>query len=336
MDSRERIKTIIAGEKPDKTGFWLGNPDPKTWPILHDYFQTSTEKQLRVKLKDDFRWLCPDFLPSTYSERKGKGLFEVQDRKSFESGNPFADVRGISDIEDFDWPSVDDLDLTEILEVLKNAGPYYRASGFWSCFYHNAMDLFGMENYLVNMFTNPDLVNEVTKRICDFYLEANEMLFEKAGDEIDAFFFGNDFGTQEDLICGPEQFKKFIMPWFRKFTEQAKSHGYQVILHSCGAIHSVIDDLIDMGVDCVHPLQAKAKNMDSKTLARDFKGRIAFLGGIDTQDLLVNATPEEVKEDVRRVRADLSPNLIISPSHEALLPNIPPENVEAMAQAAQE
>ena len=153
---------------------------------------------------------------------------------------------------------------------------------------------------------------------------------------VDGFFFGNDFGTQVDLICGPDQFDEFIMPWFARFTRQAHDHGYQAILHSCGAIHKVIDRLIGAGVDCLHPLQARAANMDADTLARDFKGRIAFLGGIDTQDLLVNGTPEEVAADVRRVKELLGPRLIVSPSHEAILPNVAPANVEAMARAALE
>jgi uroporphyrinogen decarboxylase len=76
--------------------------------------------------------------------------------------------------------------------------------------------------------------------------------------------------------------------------------------------------------------------MGADVLARDFKGKIAFLGGIDTQDLLVNATPAGVKAEVRRVKELLGPRLIVSPSHEALLPNIPPANVAAMAEAALE
>ena len=151
---------------------------------------------------------------------------------------------------------------------------------------------------------------------------------------VDGFFFGNDFGTQQSLICGPRQFDRFIMPWFRKFVEQGQRHGYQVVLHSCGSIHGVIERLIEAGVDCLHPLQAKAANMDAETLARDFKGRIAFLGGIDTQHLLTRGTPEEVRADVRRVKRLLGPNLIVSPSHEAILPNVPPENVAAFAEEA--
>ena len=83
-------------------------------------------------------------------------------------------------------------------------------------------------------------------------------------------------------------------------------------------------------------IKAKAANMDAEILATDFKGKIAFLGGIDTQDLLVNATPDEVKADVRRVKELLGPRYIVSPSHEAILPNVPPENIQAMVEAAQE
>ena len=67
-----------------------------------------------------------------------------------------------------------------------------------------------------------------------------------------------------------------------------------------------------------------------------FKGKVAFVGGIDTQDLLTNATPQQVNADVRRVKELLGPNLVISPSHECLLPNVPPVNVRAMAEAALE
>ena len=60
------------------------------------------------------------------------------------------------------------------------------------------------------------------------------------------------------------------------------------------------------------------------------------VGGVDTQDLLVNGTPEEIRQDVRRIRKLLGPRLIVSPSHEAILPNVPAENVRAMAEAALE
>ena len=89
-----------------------------------------------------------------------------------------------------------------------------------------------------------------------------------------------------------------------------------------GAIHRVIPDLIDLGVDALHPLQARAANMEAKVLARDFKQRIVF-GGIDTQELLVRATPAEVKADVRRVQKLLGRRLIAVPSYEPSCPMCP-------------
>ena len=332
MTSRERVRTIISGQAADRCGFWLGNPHGDTWPIYHAYFGTSTRLELQQKLGDDYRWIPA----GVYRHPEGKRMFHIPGKTSHGTPGPFAQSRDAGEIETYEWPSPDDLDFEPTLEALRSAGDVYRASGMWAPFYHNVMDLFGMENYMANMYLNPELVHAVTDRVCEFYYEANARFFEAAGDVVDGYFFGNDFGTQIDLICGPAQFDTFIMPWFRRFTEQAHDYGYQVILHSCGSIYKVIDRLIDAGVECLHPLQARARNMDAETLAHDFKGRIAFLGGVDTQELLVHATPEEVKADVRRVKAHLGPCLIVSPSHEALLPNVPPENVQAMAEAARE
>ncbi len=335
MTSRERIRGIIAGKPVDRCGLWLGNPHPESWPALHAYFGTKTEEELRQKLGDDFRWICPQFFEGVYRDPKGGGMFDAGlNKKKHSQAGPLEGCEDLQEIEDFPWPNPDYLNFDECLSELRNAGDVYRASGFWTCFYHNIMDLFGMEDYMIKMYTHPEIIQAVTDHVCGFYYEANERFFAEAKGEVDGFFFGNDFGTQLDLICGPEQFDQFIMPWFARFTEQAHKHGYHSILHSCGAIHKVVDRLIAAGVDCLHPLQALAANMDAETLARDFKGRIAFMGGIDTQQLMVHGTPKDVEEDVKRVKNLLGPRLIVSPSHEALLPNVPPQNLEAMAKEA--
>jgi len=335
MNSRERIRAIIGGQSSDRCGLWLGNPYGDSWPGLHAYFGTKTEEELRLKLNDDFRWICPQFFPDAYRDPRGYGMFDAGlNKKQHGQAGPLADCEDPGELESFPWPNPDYLSFDTCLASLRSAGDVYRASGFWTCFYHNVMDLFGMESYMIKMYTNPDVVQAATDRVCNFYFEANERFFAAAGKEVDGFFFGNDFGTQLDLICGPAQFDQFIMPWFRRFTDQAHAHGYHAILHSCGAIHRVIDRLIDAGVDCLHPLQALASNMDADTLARDFSGRIAFMGGIDTQHLLVHGTPEDIHREVHRVKSLLGPRMIVSPSHEALLPNVPPRNLEAMAIAA--
>jgi uroporphyrinogen decarboxylase len=334
MTSRERIRTIVNGEAADRCGLWLGNPDAQTWPILHEHFGTSDGEELRRLLNDDFRWIAPW---SAYKHPEGKPMFDIRPTsQSLGAGGAFADCEDVDEVAAFEWPSLEHLDFTETLELLDTMGEVYRASGFWSPFFHQVADFFGMENYFVKMYTHPEVVHAVTRHLVDFYVQANARFFEAAGDRIDAFFFGNDFGTQQDLLVSPAAFDEFIFPYFRKLTEVGHAHGLQVILHSCGAIKRVIPGLIELGVDALHPLQALAADMDARTLAAEFKGRIAFIGGIDTQELLDHGTPEEVRDEVRRVKDLLGPAFVVSPSHEAILPNVPPENVRALAEAALE
>ena len=231
MNSRERLRAIIAGEPADRCGFWMGNPHDDTWPILHAYFGTQTEEELRLKLGDDLRWIRP----MTHEASIGRDrLFPIAGKKAHGTKGPFADTTDLAELEDYPWPTLDMVHFEDTLEALRGAGDVYRASGYWTPFYHNVMDLFGMEAYMMNMYLNPELVIAVTDRVCQFYYDANELFFAEAGDLVDGFFFGNDFGTQIDLICGPAQFDQFVMPWFRRFTEQGHRWGHQVILHSCG------------------------------------------------------------------------------------------------------
>ena len=337
MTSRDLLKDIIALKPGRRCGFWLGNPHPDTWPALHRFFGTATEEELRRKLGDDFRWVSPSFFPSTFARPGSKGIFGWSAGKtSHGQAGPLAAVEDPAEISAFDWPDPRALDFEDTLSALDAAGPHYRASGFWSPFFHDLMDLFGMEAYFVKMRTHPDVVAAATDKVCGFYHEANERFYDAAGDRVDAYFFGNDFGTQLDLMLGPDLFDRFILPWFQRLTGQARRRGLQVVLHSCGSIHRVIPRLIEAGVNGLHPLQAMAANMDAGRLARDFGGRIAFIGGIDTQRVLNLGNPDEVREEVRRVKSLLGPCLVVSPSHEAILPDVPPRNVAAMAEAAAE
>ncbi|MCF7911592.1 MAG: uroporphyrinogen decarboxylase family protein [Candidatus Cloacimonetes bacterium] len=331
MNSRERITRILAGEKADRCGFWLGNPHPDSWAGLHDYFGTSTEEELRLLLKDDFRWICPW---NAYQHPEGKPVFDMQrPGKTLSEGGVFADTINIDEVESFNWPQPEYLDFTGYKETLENAGDFYRAGGLWSPFFHEACDIFGMENYFLKMYTHPEVVHAVTQHLIDYYLAANRLCFEECGDLIDGFFFGNDFGSQHDILVSPALFTEFIYPYFRKLTELGKEYHKQIILHSCGSIFRVMNDLIALGVDAFHPLQAKAADMDADTLKQHFSGKVAFIGAIDTQDLLVNGSPDDVIKEVNRIKSVLGPSVVISPSHEALLPDVPPRNIEAMAKA---
>ena len=125
-------------------------------------------------------------------------------------------------------------------------------------------------------------------------------------------------------------FRKFVLPGFKRITDQARRFGLRVALHSCGSIYNVIPDLIEAGVEALHPIQAKAANMDAERLQREFGNDLCFIGGIDTQDLLKPRHSAGVRDEVRRIIDVFRTGIVISPSHEAILPDVPPANVEAM------
>ena len=339
MNGQERLQTIL-NHKSDHCGFWHGCPNPASTDTLFRAFDVKDDFELGVKLGSSCRWIQPEAF-DMYRHPENKPMFDVlggKKRISHNQAGVFAECEDPSEVDAFDWPDEQFIDFAPTLAEIDRARAAGQAvlSGSWSCFFHNVCDFFGMENYFVKMYTDPDVVDAVTEHVVDFYLRINERLFAQASDKIDMFFFGNDFGSQLDTLISPEMFERFVMPAFQKFTDQAHRHGMKVLLHSCGSIYRVIPRLIDAGVDALHPIQAKAANMNAEKLAREFNGQIVFVGGLDTQQLLPTATPRQIKEEVYRLRDLFGPNYVVSPSHESILPDVPWENVQAMAEAAAE
>jgi uroporphyrinogen decarboxylase len=336
MTGREHFQAIVK-RRAAHCGFWHGDPNHASIEKLYSYFGVKDDFEMGIKLGSTCRWVMPEkFHLWTNPEHPMFDTLGGKKRNSLSEPGVFAEIEDIPEVEKFQWPEIKYVDFSETLKEIDRTVAAGQAvlSGTWSCFYHVASDFFGMENYFMKMYTSPEVVDAVTRHIVDFYLEANELLFKQAGDKIDAFFFGNDFGSQLDLLISPEHFDRFVMPYFREFTEQAHRHNYNVVLHSCGSIDRVIPRIIDAGVEVLHPIQAMAKNMDAESLAKKYNNKIVFLGGVDTQRLLPFGKPEEVTREVQRLRELFGPNFLVSPSHESILPNVPPENISAMAEAA--
>jgi len=336
VGSREKIKQIFDLKSNGMTGFWTGNPHPETEKIYLSQMGIENRELLFQSLEDDCRWLQGD---SAYKHPEGKPMFETslgKTRIGLSDPGYFSDCESLKQVEEFPWPNPNFLDFNDLKAEIKKHPDKAILTGMWSPFFHIVSDFFGMENYFMKMYTDPKIVESVTNHIVDFFCIANDRLFKEIGDSADTFFFGNDFGSQLDLLISPESFKQFVLPGFKRLIEVAKKHNKKVLLHSCGSIYKVIPLLIDAGIDALHPIQAKAAKMDAVTLSREFKNDIAFVGGVDTQELLIYATPKQIKEEVYRLRETLGPNFVVSPSHEAILPNVPLCNVIAMAEAARE
>lgn len=338
MNSIERIHATMNNRSVDRVGFWMGQPDDQTQRRYFEYFKINSFDELSDIMGDDLMWLPADWC--TYSHPQGKPMWDFtngQPRNTIIDAGCFAECEDIKEVDSFDWPKADYLNFDSYINRLDEVRSKGKAvfGGFWTFIFQITVDFFGMENLFIKMYTNPEIVQGVIEHVVDFYLEANKRLFEKAADKIDAFFWANDLGSQHDLLISPEFFRRFYAPGFKKIVDLAKSYNLKVIMHSCGAVAKLIPDFIDIGIEGLHPLQAKAAGMQAENLAQ-YKNDLFFMGGVDTQELLPFGTAEEVKQDVRRLKKLLGNRIIISPSHEGVLPNISPENILAMRDAAME
>ncbi len=336
MTSRQKVREIFTRKNIAHGVMWTGHLNHETIPIYAKKWGLSPEAEnIYSFLGDDCRWVMAD---GGYRHPEGMPAFDPAygiKRETLSAEGCFAEAETVADIESYPWPDPKHCDFTDTYKQIEKFPDQMVFTGMWSPFYHLVADFFGMENYFVKMYECPAVVEAVTERVVDFYVAANEKFFSELGDRAEVMFFGNDFGTQLDLFIAPEMFRKFVMPSFKRLIAVGKKYNKIVMLHSCGSIYRIIPDLIDAGVDVLHPIQAQAAGMNADSL-KQYKNDLAFLGGIDAQSFFVNATPAEIKDEVRRVRSILGPNIVISPSHEEILPNVPAENILAMAEAAKE
>ncbi len=341
MNSRERFLATIERRVVDRPAWWLGDPLPETIGTLCRFYDVADFVALKRVLDDDV-WSvnvpfhCPpaNHIACAFRWAKEQGYNE----RTLTAPGFFEGVRDTARIDDFAWSDpLPCMDAAEIRSAF-DAVPPDKASLalLWSCHLQDAFAAFGMEDALVCMIEAPGMFRGVTDRIVDFYLKANDFVYRAAGDRIDAVLIGNDVGCQTGLILSPEMVREFMLPGTRALIAQAHQYGIKVIHHSCGSIRPVIGDMVAAGADAIHPIQALATGMAAEELAVEFGSRVSFCGGLDVQELMAHGTPADV---VRRVAAllELFPTgLIVSPSHEALLPDVPPENVEALQKSMQE
>jgi uroporphyrinogen decarboxylase len=343
MNHKERFYRTIHHEKVDRPASWLGLPVPSAESSLMDYFGVTSIDQLRIAIDDDiypievpYKYGPSNHIACAFNFAKVSHL-DAPDERTLTAPGFFEDYSEVDDVAKFAWPDPAlYLDREESARIVVAAPTDRIKMGIlWSAHFQDACAAFGMEQALMVMLTNPDMFRSVINRITDFYLKANEIFYESTKGKLDAVLIGNDFGSQNCLMIDPKSLREFVFPGTKKLIDQAKSYGLTVMHHSCGSIFPIIQDLADLGADIIHPIQALASEMDAPNLKEHFAGKVAFCGGVDAQKLLVNGKPDEVSKKVRELVGLFPTGLIISPSHEAILPDIAPANVKALFSSLQ-
>jgi uroporphyrinogen decarboxylase len=196
------------------------------------------------------------------------------------------------------------------------------------------MYLRGMEQTYVDLRQNPEVCEAIVGRIRDYFLAYNERVFQAAGDLIDLFMMGDDFGTQQGPMMDPELWRRLFRPGFKAYIDLAHRHGIPVMHHTCGSVVDLIPDFIACGLDVLQSLQPSARGMDLGELKRRFGRDLCFHGSVDIQQTLPRGTPEDVRREVAARMAAGKPGggFIIGTAH-SLQPDVPLPNILALFEA---
>jgi uroporphyrinogen-III decarboxylase len=165
-----------------------------------------------------------------------------------------------------------------------------------------------------------------------------QLIHEALGDICFAWgIASDDSGTQRSEFIAPDLWAEMIKPHYARLCAWIHGHtGMKTYMHSCGSIPRLIPHLIDAGVDILNPVQTSAAGMDPRTLKERFGNRIVFWGGgCDTQTVLPNQTPDEVRAHVKERMEIFAPGggYVFTQVHN-IQARVPPENVMSMLDAA--
>jgi uroporphyrinogen decarboxylase len=241
----------------------------------------------------------------------------------------------------FDWnnhPGFWDL-LREKTLDLKSKTDKALLLGVGCNLFENASFMRRMDNFLVDLYWEPEKAHGLLDAFLSRHMDFLTKVCDAVGDVVDILKFGDDLGTNSGPLIPPETYADFFLPRHRQMTEFVKSHSSaHTMLHCCGGIYELIPGLIDAGFEIINPVQINAVKMEPERLKNEFGKEITFWGGgVNTQQVLNFATPEQVKEHVRHNIEVFSKNggFVFATVHN-ILPDVPPENIMAMFEALKE
>jgi len=342
MTPRERQLAAIRREPIDRTpvdAIWIYNQK-----AIADYLKID-ETQVLQHLGLDGR---PNLLEyeNEFAERSNAAGAIFWSTTLFEGDSsqygthrkyPLEDASSIKDIEAYQWPDLNKFKYRNARKLAEKYGDTYALRGpFWMPVFCKACDLFGMEEAMVKMMTEPGVFEAAVRRITDITVEVYETYFDHCGDKVEIFQLGDDFATQRGLMISPAKWREFIKPQLSRLIDVGKRLNKIIWFHSCGDITDVLPDLIDMGIDVWETVQLQTLPMSPSKLKSEYGRHITFFGGINTQTLPF-ASPAAIESEVKQCVEVLGKNggYICGPDH-TINADVPPENTIALFKAARE
>ncbi|NMC29046.1 MAG: hypothetical protein GYA45_03125 [Pelolinea sp.] len=377
MTSRERVKTVLAHEVPDRVPIIMGvsnatgikmipyqgvkklaginAPDEYIydWPELGS---AKVDEATMLRLHSDVRGVLDRFPKEVYERNRnrpphtpcldcwGTGQVEIEPGVWYPGVHPLAEATTIDAIERYPWPDMDDP--YRVAHVKEQASKLAQEDQFaimgtpWLLFpFERAFAMQGMDTFLLNMAMYPDFAKALLRKITDLCKTLMGHFLEAAGENLDIIKIGDDLGTQEKLMISPRMYRQILKPFHAEFIEFIKARTKaKVFFHTDGDVFDLIEDFVEMGVDILNPIQTSAGKMsDLQGLKERYGKNIVFCGAIDTQRILPSGTPQEVRQEVKRVINILGEGggYMVASVH-TVMNEVPPQNILAMVDAVEE
>ena len=370
MNHRGRVLTALNHEEPDRvpvdcggqqTTFMietyesfkahLGLNDIPTKIMSHKWQTVFVDEQILERFSIDCRHVRPPMKtePELFESAEGEKIFidEWGVKRRVEAG--YANIIGyplqtatLMDLEKYPWPKpAEILDFSGIksqAQQLSSKGEYAIVGymGSPGNLFEQSWYLRGLTEFLMDLIANKDFAHALLSTILEIRKQNAALFLKEVGQYLDVFQLADDLAMQNMTLMSPELYREMIKPYQIELFQCVKElTPAKIYYHSCGAVTMFLDDLIDLGVDILNPVQVSAEGMETDQLKKRFGKKLTFWGAIDTASTLPNGSVKDVQNEVRKRISDLSPGggYILAPVHN-LQPDIPPENIIAMYEEA--
>jgi len=330
MTKREVVQTVYEGKKPPYVPWSFGFTQEAREKLVSHFGESNLEAELQNHNigfgsgtgfftdigNDRFR----DFFGVIWDRSVDKDIGVVENL-----------VLPEPTLDGYTWPDPENpMFFENIPERIEKTPNLFRTFSIGFSLYERAWTLRGMENLMMDFYDHPDFVHELFSAIADY----NVAQVKKAVTfDIDCIHFGDDWGQQQGLQMGPTVWREFLKPALKRMYGAAKDAGKFVSIHSCGDVDELFDDLIEIGLNCFNPFQPEV--MDSAALMEQYRGRLAFHGGLSTQKILPFGTVDDVRTESRRLlELGKAGGYIFAPAH-AVEGDVPLENMLAFIEEVQ-
>lgn len=371
MTHRERLVAAISHEQPDMIPIDLGGTRDSSIVVegyekLKKHFGIEAENKLcdrmmRVVRVDekilraldiDTRSIFPG-APikgriqelSSHRYRDAWGVERVKPEHSYyydQISFPLSGEITISDITNYPWPDPDDPGL---VQGLKDQVKWIRENTDCAAiltlpapFVHISQYLRGFEDWFCDFVLNPRLREALFDAVLEVTLQIAKNELKEVGQDVDVVICADDLGTQDGLQISYDDFSRYVKPRLEKYFRQIHDLSpVKALFHTCGSIASIIEDLIEIGVDVLNPVQVTAAGMNPVELKKKYRGRMAFWGGMDTQKILPRGSFKDVEKTVEELIEQMGEGggFVLSSVHN-IQPDVPLENILAMFGHARE